>query len=91
MVQLELPHLNVLTKCDLADRAEVERFLDTENAAMISMHGRDEDRGLPPASQSIFAAKGGAGQATDQQSLIGGTRENEFIEEEEEGEEGEQV
>lgn len=23
MVQLELPHLNVLTKCDLADRAEV--------------------------------------------------------------------
>lgn len=23
MVQLELPHLNVLTKCDLADRSEV--------------------------------------------------------------------
>lgn len=23
MVQLELPHLNVVTKCDLADRAEV--------------------------------------------------------------------
>ncbi|CAM9374681.1 unnamed protein product [Laminaria digitata] len=38
MVQLELPHLNVLTKCDLADRSEVERFLDTENAALISMH-----------------------------------------------------
>eukprot|EP00752_Nemacystus_decipiens_P002239 g2123.t1 len=38
MVQLELPHLNVLTKCDLADRSEVERFLDTENAELISMH-----------------------------------------------------
>lgn len=25
MVQLELPHLNVLTKCDLADRSEVRR------------------------------------------------------------------
>ncbi len=27
MVQLELPHLNVLTKCDLADRSEVRLML----------------------------------------------------------------
>ncbi|CAB1104123.1 unnamed protein product [Ectocarpus sp. CCAP 1310/34] len=46
MVQLELPHLNVLTKCDLADRSEVERFLDTENAALISMHYPQAQRGV---------------------------------------------
>ncbi|CAM9793782.1 unnamed protein product, partial [Sphacelaria rigidula] len=48
MVQLELPHLNVLTKCDLADRAEVERFLDTDNAALLSMH-------YPQGEQDIHA------------------------------------
>lgn len=30
MVQLELPHLNVLTKCDLADRSEVRRTSTTD-------------------------------------------------------------
>lgn len=30
MVQLELPHLNVLTKCDLADRSEVRRTSITQ-------------------------------------------------------------
>ena len=38
MVQLELPHVNVLTKCDLADMEEVDRFLDLDSAALISMH-----------------------------------------------------
>jgi hypothetical protein len=37
-VQLELPHVNVLTKCDLADMAEVDKFLDLDSAALISMH-----------------------------------------------------
>ncbi|KAG5179356.1 GPN-loop GTPase [Tribonema minus] len=38
MVQLELPHINVLTKCDLADMEEVEKFLDLDSAALASMH-----------------------------------------------------
>ena len=27
MIQLELPHLNILTKCDLVDEDELERVL----------------------------------------------------------------
>jgi hypothetical protein len=37
-VQLELPHVNILTKCDLADMAEVDKFLDLDSASLISMH-----------------------------------------------------
>lgn len=36
MLQLELPHVNVITKCDLADREHIERILDCEGAAMIN-------------------------------------------------------
>lgn len=32
MVQLELPHLNVLTKCDLADRSEVRMTWTTQKS-----------------------------------------------------------
>jgi len=35
MLQLELPHINVITKCDLADKEQIERILDCEGAAMI--------------------------------------------------------
>lgn len=38
MVQLELPHLNVLTKCDLADRAEVW-WIDIEEVLQPHMDG----------------------------------------------------
>ena len=36
MLQLELPHINIVTKCDLADREQVERILDSEGAGMIN-------------------------------------------------------
>lgn len=36
MLQLELPHINIITKCDLADKEEVARILDTEGAGMIN-------------------------------------------------------
>ena len=39
MVQLELPHLNVLTKCDLADRSEVRRTSRGEVALHQELHG----------------------------------------------------
>eukprot|EP00615_Pteridomonas_danica_P012727 CAMPEP_0114353760 /NCGR_PEP_ID=MMETSP0101-20121206/18914_1 /TAXON_ID=38822 ORGANISM="Pteridomonas danica, Strain PT" /NCGR_SAMPLE_ID=MMETSP0101 /ASSEMBLY_ACC=CAM_ASM_000211 /LENGTH=318 /DNA_ID=CAMNT_0001494775 /DNA_START=50 /DNA_END=1006 /DNA_ORIENTATION=- len=35
MIQLELPHLNVLTKCDLVDEDELNRVLDFESASML--------------------------------------------------------
>mmetsp|Transcript_5944 Transcript_5944/g.8946 ORF Transcript_5944/g.8946 Transcript_5944/m.8946 type:complete len:293 (-) Transcript_5944:31-909(-) len=45
MVQLELPHINVLTKCDLADMEEVESFLDMDNLSLAaSMQGKIQGR-----------------------------------------------
>ena len=35
MVHMELPHLNVITKCDIADTDHIERVLETEGAQMI--------------------------------------------------------
>jgi len=35
MLQLELPHINVITKCDMADREQIERILEYEGAAQI--------------------------------------------------------
>lgn len=39
MLQLELPHVNVVTKCDLVDKTEISRILESESsAAMINAH-----------------------------------------------------
>ena len=35
MIQLELPHVNVLTKCDLVDEQELEQVLDFETATLL--------------------------------------------------------
>jgi hypothetical protein len=35
MLQLETPHVNVVTKCDIADKEELERILDSESAFTI--------------------------------------------------------
>ena len=35
MIALELPHINVLSKCDLMDKEEVEKILDTESATQL--------------------------------------------------------
>eukprot|EP00904_Undaria_pinnatifida_P013703 jgi/Undpi1/9463/HiC_scaffold_27.g11920.m1 len=77
MVQLELPHLNVLTKCDLADRSEVERFLDTENAALISMHYPQAQRevhfGTAPFGRG--ANEGGEEEEEVEENLLEGLGE----------------
>ena len=36
MLQLELPHINVITKMDLADKEEVETVLNSEGARMVN-------------------------------------------------------
>lgn len=40
MLQLELPHVNVITKCDLAEKSDIEAVLDTEGAATIASSDR---------------------------------------------------
>jgi GTPase SAR1 family protein len=35
MIALEMPHVNVLTKCDLMDEQEVERMLDVQSATQL--------------------------------------------------------
>ncbi|KAL0585389.1 hypothetical protein ABG067_004921 [Albugo candida] len=35
MIQLELPHINVLTKCDLVDEKELEKYLDPSSELLI--------------------------------------------------------
>jgi hypothetical protein len=37
MLQMELPHVNVITKCDIADKNEIEKILNAEGAWMINM------------------------------------------------------
>ena len=36
MVHLELPHINLLTKCDLVDREELERYLAPSGENMVA-------------------------------------------------------
>ena len=35
MIALELPHVNVLTKCDLMDEERVEKVLDVDSAVVL--------------------------------------------------------
>jgi GTPase SAR1 family protein len=37
MIQMELPHINVLSKCDLVDQAELDKILDIQSASAISL------------------------------------------------------
>lgn len=36
MLQLETPHVNVITKCDIADKEQIEQVLESEGAWMIN-------------------------------------------------------
>ena len=36
MLQLECPHINVITKCDIADKDQINRVLESEGAWMIN-------------------------------------------------------
>lgn len=55
MLQLELPHVNVITKCDMADKAAIERILDAEGAWMIN----SMDQVSNPKLRSLTHAIGG--------------------------------
>jgi GTPase SAR1 family protein len=56
MLQLEVPHINVITKCDIADKEAIARVLDSESAGMINMLDRqssDKLKSLTRAMSSI--------------------------------------
>ena len=57
MVQVELPHINVITKCDVADKEAIEKVLDSEGAWMIQMmdqHNNERLRNLTQALSSVI-------------------------------------
>jgi GTPase SAR1 family protein len=54
MMQLELPHINVVTKCDLADKEELERVLDAEGSSFIN----GMNRSSPPKLKRFTQAMG---------------------------------
>jgi GPN-loop GTPase len=45
MLQLELPHINVITKCDIADKDAIDKILDAEGSWMI--HSLDKSTTNP--------------------------------------------
>jgi GPN-loop GTPase len=48
MIALELPHVNVLTKCDLIAEEEVERILNLQSASDLWAREQDSNSVLPP-------------------------------------------
>jgi len=48
MIALELPHVNVLTKCDLIAEEEVERILSLQSASDLWAREQDSNSVLPP-------------------------------------------
>ena len=56
MMQLAVPHVNVITKCDIADKEQIERILDSEGAGMIhdlDRHSSGKLRKLTEALSSV--------------------------------------
>lgn len=57
MMQLGLPHINVITKCDLADKDELSQILDSENSMVFSAgraHISRRFQGLTKAMGSVI-------------------------------------
>jgi hypothetical protein len=46
MLQLELPHINVISKCDIVDKEQIEMVLDSEGAGMIASRERTIASGI---------------------------------------------
>lgn len=63
MLQLELPHVNVVTKCDIADKAQIEMVLENEGANMVSLM----DKGTPQRLQQLTRA---IGQVVDDYMIV---------------------
>ncbi|TYZ55515.1 hypothetical protein PybrP1_000397, partial [[Pythium] brassicae (nom. inval.)] len=53
MVQLELPHINVLTKCDLVDEKELRKYLDPSSGYLLENLSSSTDPKWRPLSTAI--------------------------------------
>lgn len=53
MLQLELPHINVITKCDIADKTQIEQLLDSEGAWIINHLDKQSPDKLKILSRAI--------------------------------------
>ena len=53
MLQLELPHVNVVTKCDIADKSEIEHVLSSEGAWMVNKMRRQSNSKLAKLTDAI--------------------------------------
>ncbi|OWZ24099.1 GPN-loop GTPase [Phytophthora megakarya] len=53
MVQLELPHINVLTKCDLVDEKELSKYLDPSEGYLLENLANATDPKWRPLSAAI--------------------------------------
>ncbi|KAG2531835.1 hypothetical protein BBO99_00000839 [Phytophthora kernoviae] len=53
MVQLELPHINVLTKCDLVEEKEMSKYLDPSEGYLLDNLANSTDPKWRPLSSAI--------------------------------------
>ncbi|POM72947.1 GPN-loop GTPase, partial [Phytophthora palmivora] len=53
MVQMELPHINVLTKCDLVDEKELSKYLDPSEGYLLENLANATDPKWRPLSAAI--------------------------------------
>ena len=53
MMQLGLPHINVITKCDLADKSEIDSILRSEGAWMIQSMNRQSNGKLHKLTEAV--------------------------------------
>ena len=53
MLQLELPHVNVVTKCDIADKEQIEQVLDSEGAWMINAMDKQSSGKLKKLTEAM--------------------------------------
>jgi hypothetical protein len=53
MIQLELPHINVITKCDCADKEAVEKVLDSDGAWVVQMMEEQSNSRFKKLTQAI--------------------------------------
>ena len=53
MIQLELPHINILTKCDLIDPTELDKYLDPSSNLLLESLAESTPEKWQPLSRSI--------------------------------------
>ncbi len=55
MLQLELPHINVITKCDMADKEQIDMILDSEGSWAVNQLDKNSPTKMRQFSRAIGA------------------------------------